>query len=155
MLRRLLRRAARHGRMLGVTRPFLAELCDTVIRENGGAYPELVEHSDYIKKTIAAEEERFSRTIDQGLAILNSMIENLKGAAAEGAKRILSGLDAFKLNDTFGFPLDLTKEIAGRAGHHGGRRGLCRGAEKAARHRPCRPSCAATSPAGRQTCSAR
>ena len=67
VLRRLLRRAARHGRMLGVTRPFLAELCDTVIRENGGAYPELVEHSDYIKKTIAAEEERFSRTIDQGL----------------------------------------------------------------------------------------
>ena len=93
VLRRLLRRAARHGRMLGVTRPFLAELCDTVIRENGGAYPELVEHSDYIKKTIAAEEERFSRTIDQGLAILNSMIENLKDAAAEGAKRILSGPD--------------------------------------------------------------
>ena len=116
VLRRLLRRAARHGRMLGVTRPFLAELCDTVIRENGGAYPELVEHSDYIKKTIAAEEERFSRTIDQGLAILNSMIENLKGAAAEGAKRILSGLDAFKLNDTFGFPLDLTKEIVAEQG---------------------------------------
>lgn len=113
---RLLRRAARHGRMLGVTRPFLAELCDTVIRENGGAYPELVEHSDYIKKTIAAEEERFSRTIDQGLAILNSMIENLKDAAAEGAKRILSGLDAFKLNDTFGFPLDLTKEIVAEQG---------------------------------------
>ena len=112
----VLRRAARHGRMLGVTRPFLAELCDTVIRENGGAYPELVEHSDYIKKTIAAEEERFSRTIDQGLAILNSMIENLKGAAAEGAKRILSGLDAFKLNDTFGFPLDLTKEIVAEQG---------------------------------------
>ena len=116
VLRRLLRRAARHGRMLGVTRPFLAELCDTVIRENGGAYPELVEHSDYIKKTIAAEEERFSRTIDQGLAILNSMIENLKDAAAEGAKRILSGLDAFKLNDTFGFPLDLTKEIVAEQG---------------------------------------
>ena len=116
VLRRLLRRAARHGRMLGVTRPFLAELCDTVIRENGGAYPELVEHSDYIKKTIAAEEERFSRTIDQGLAILNGMIESLKDAAAEGAKRILSGLDAFKLNDTFGFPLDLTKEIVAEQG---------------------------------------
>ena len=112
VLRRLLRRAARHGRMLGVTRPFLAELCDTVIRENGGAYPELVEHADYIKKTISAEEERFSRTIDQGLNILSNLIDNIEKAAAEGKRRVLAGIDAFKLNDTFGFPLDLTKASA-------------------------------------------
>ena len=112
VLRRLLRRAARHGRMLGVTRPFLAELCDTVIRENGGAYPELVEHADYIKKTISAEEKRFSRTIDQGL----NLIDNIEKAAAEGKRRVLAGIDAFKLNDTFGFPLDLTKEIAAENG---------------------------------------
>ncbi len=112
VLRRLLRRAARHGRMLGVRRPFLSELCDTVIRENGGAYPELVEHADYIKKTIAAEEERFSRTIDQGLTILSGLIDSIEAAAGRGKKRILAGIDAFKLNDTFGFPLDLTKEIA-------------------------------------------
>ncbi len=116
VLRRLLRRAARHGRMLGVTRPFLAELCDTVIRENGGAYPELVEHADYIKKTISAEEERFSRTIDQGLNILSNLIEGIEKAAAAGKRRVLAGIDAFKLNDTFGFPLDLTKEIAAENG---------------------------------------
>ncbi len=116
VLRRLLRRAARHGRMLGVTRPFLAELCDTVIRENGGAYPELVEHADYIKKSISAEEERFSRTIDQGLNILSNLIDNIEKAAAEGKRRVLAGIDAFKLNDTFGFPLDLTKEIAAENG---------------------------------------
>ena len=116
VLRRLLRRAARHGRMLGVTRPFLAELCDTVIRENGGAYPELVEHADYIKKTISAEEQRYSRTIDQGLNILSNLIDNIEKAAAEGKRRVLAGIDAFKLNDTFGFPLDLTKEIAAENG---------------------------------------
>lgn len=116
VLRRLLRRAARHGRMLGVTRPFLAELCDTVIKENGGAYPELVEHADYIKKTISAEEERFSRTIDQGLNILSNLIDGIEKAAAAGKRRVLAGIDAFKLNDTFGFPLDLTKEIAAENG---------------------------------------
>lgn len=116
VLRRLLRRAARHGRMLGVTRPFLAELCETVIQENGSAYPELVEHADYIKKTISAEEERFSRTIDQGLNILGSLLESIGQAASEGAQRILSGIEAFKLHDTFGFPLDLTKEIAAENG---------------------------------------
>ena len=116
VLRRLLRRAARHGRMLSVKRPFLAELCDTVIKENGGAYPELVEHADYIKKTISAEEERFSRTIDAGLSILNELVDNVKEAAREGKRKILSGLDVFKLNDTFGFPLDLTKEIAAEHG---------------------------------------
>jgi alanyl-tRNA synthetase len=116
VLRRLLRRAARHGRMLGVRRPFLAELCDTVIRENGGAYPELIEHSDYIKKTIAAEEERFSRTIDAGLNILGNLMDTIEKTAKEGHRRLLSGIDAFKLNDTFGFPLDLTKEIAAENG---------------------------------------
>ena len=100
----------------GLQRPFLAELCDTVIRENGGAYPELVEHADYIKKTISAEEERFSRTIDQGLNILSNLIDNIEKAAAEGKRRVLAGIDAFKLNDTFGFPLDLTKEIAAENG---------------------------------------
>ena len=116
VLRRLLRRAARHGRMLGVTRPFLSELCDTVIHENGGAYPELREHADYIKKVISAEEERFSRTIDQGLTILNNLIDNVSRAAIAGKQKILSGVEAFKLQDTFGFPLDLTKEIAAEAG---------------------------------------
>ena len=116
VLRRLLRRAARHGRMLGVKRPFLTELCDTVIQENGGAYPELVEHADYIKKTIAAEEERFSRTIDQGLSILNELVASVKTAAQEGRRKILSGIDAFRLNETFGFPLDVTKEIAAEEG---------------------------------------
>ena len=111
VLRRLLRRAARHGRMLGVTRPFLAELCDTVIRENGGAYPELVEHADYIKKTISAEEERFSTTLDNGRVYLDEAL----AALAEGA--VLPGDVAFKLHDTFGFPIDLTVEIAGTAGH--------------------------------------
>ena len=116
VLRRLLRRAARHGRMLGIDRPFLTELVDTVIRENKVAYPELEEHADYIKKVIGTEEERFYKTIDQGLNILNNLIDTIEKAAQEGKKKILSGLDAFKLNDTFGFPLDLTKEIAGEAG---------------------------------------
>ncbi|MEG0762950.1 MAG: alanine--tRNA ligase [Oscillospiraceae bacterium] len=116
VLRRLLRRAARHGRMLGVSHTFLAELCTTVIKENGGAYPELAEHQDYIIKTVSAEEERFSRTIDQGLNILNNLVDTIEKAAAAGKKRIISGVDAFKLNDTFGFPLDLTKEIAAEAG---------------------------------------
>ena len=116
VLRRLLRRAARHGRMLGVDRPFLTELVDTVIHENKVAYPELEEHADYIKKVIGNEEERFYKTIDQGLNILNNLIDAIEKAAVNGKKKILSGLDAFKLNDTFGFPLDLTKEIAAEAG---------------------------------------
>ena len=112
VLRRLLRRAARHGRMLGVTRPFLAEVCDTVIRENGGAYPELREHDAYIKKVIGTEEANFARTIDAGVNILNNMIDGLEKAH----EHLLKGLDVFKLNDTFGFPLDLTKEIAAEQG---------------------------------------
>ncbi len=112
VLRRLLRRAARHGRMLGIDRPFLTELVDTVIASSEAGYPELREHEAYIKKVIGTEEERFSRTIDAGLNILNGMIEQLK---ADG-QTVLSGADVFKLNDTFGFPLDLTREIAAEAG---------------------------------------
>ena len=116
VLRRLLRRAARHGRMLGIDRPFLTELVDTVIYENKAGYPELEEHADYIKKVIGTEEERFYKTIDQGLNILNGLLDNIAKAALSGKEKILSGIDAFKLNDTFGFPLDLTREIAAEAG---------------------------------------
>ena len=104
VLRRLLRRAARHGRLIGIDRPFLAEVCDTVIKENANAYPNLVEKQDYIKKVIAMEEESFYKTIDSGLGLLNEMMANSKDG-------VLSGEDAFKLQDTFGFPIDLTKEI--------------------------------------------
>ena len=116
VLRRLLRRAARHGRMLGIRRAFLTDLVDNVIEANKAGYPELEEHADYIKKVIGTEEESFYKTIDQGMAILTGLIDNIRAAAAEGKARVLSGLDAFKLNDTFGFPLDLTKEIAAEAG---------------------------------------
>ena len=112
VLRRLLRRAARHGRMLGIHRPFLTELVDTVIESSEEGYPELREHEAYIKKVVATEELRFLRTIDSGLSILSGMVEQLKAAH----EKVLSGLEAFKLNDTFGFPLDLTKEIAAEAG---------------------------------------
>ena len=104
VLRRLLRRAARHGRLLGINRPFLSEVCDTVINENASAYPNLVEKRDFIKKLIATEEESFAKTIDTGLSLLNSLIEN-------SDSKVLSGAEAFKLYDTFGFPIDLTKEI--------------------------------------------
>ncbi len=110
VLRRLLRRAARHGRMLGVGRPYLSELCDTVIKENESAYPELAENAAYIKKVILAEEERFLKTIDQGLGILNTMLKDVKNSADKA--QVLSGADVFKLHDTYGFPLDLTREIA-------------------------------------------
>ena len=103
VLRRLLRRAARHGRLLGIERPFLSEVALTVIGENKGAYPVLAEKQDYILKVIANEEENFSRTIDSGLTLLNKMIGECTG--------VLSGADAFKLSDTYGFPIDLTKEI--------------------------------------------
>ena len=112
VMRRLLRRAARHGRMLGIDHPFLTDLVDTVINSSEIGYPELREHESYIKKVIGTEEERFYKTIDSGMNILNGMIQHLH----ETHKKILSGLDAFKLNDTFGFPLDLTKEIAAEAG---------------------------------------
>lgn len=104
VLRRLLRRAARHGRLLGVQRPFLSEVAETVIKENASAYPNLVEKKDFILKVIANEEENFSKTIDSGLQILEKMIESTDGS-------VFSGEDAFKLSDTFGFPIDLTKEL--------------------------------------------
>ena len=103
VLRRLLRRAARHGRLLGIGRPFLSEVALTVIAENEDAYPVLAEKQDFILKVIANEEENFSRTIDSGLQLLNKMMDDCDG--------LLSGADAFKLSDTYGFPIDLTKEI--------------------------------------------
>ncbi|MGN1169253.1 MAG: alanine--tRNA ligase, partial [Acutalibacteraceae bacterium] len=104
VLRRLLRRAARHGRLLGIDRPFLSEVCETVIKDSGDAYPNLKEKHDFIVKVIATEEENFGRTVDAGLAQLSDMINNADSS-------VLSGDDAFKLSDTFGFPIDLTKEI--------------------------------------------
>ena len=112
VMRRLLRRAARHGRMLGINRPFLTELVETVIESSEAGYPELREHESYIKKVIGTEELRFGRTIDAGLNILTGMMGRLK----EAHEKVLSGVEAFKLNDTFGFPLDLTREIAAEAG---------------------------------------
>ena len=109
VLRRLLRRAARHGRLIGIDRPFLSEVCDTVIKENANAYPNLVEKQDYIKKVISMEEDSFYKTIDAGLGLLNDMMSKSEGG-------ILSGEDAFKLQDTYGFPIDLTKEIAQEKG---------------------------------------
>ena len=108
VLRRLLRRAARHGRMLGIEGTFLADLVDTVAKENFSEYPELTEKLDYIKKVISIEEDRFAATIDAGLSILSNMI---KKSLSEG-KNLLVGEDVFKLYDTFGFPIDLTREIA-------------------------------------------
>ena len=107
VLRRLLRRAARHGRLLGYHKAFLYEVCDTVIDENISAYPELGEKRAYIKKVIQTEEESFAKTIDKGTDILNEMIENLK----KSGEKVLKGEDVFKLHDTYGFPVDLTKEI--------------------------------------------
>ena len=107
VLRRLLRRAARHGRLLSINRKFLADICEVVIRESESGYPELAEKKEYIFKVINTEEENFNKTIDQGLNILSDMTEKL---ANEGKKQ-LSGEDAFRLYDTYGFPLDLTKEI--------------------------------------------
>ncbi len=109
VLRRLLRRAARHGRLLGIEKPFLCEVCDTVINENASAYPELAEKRDYIKKIIGVEEEAFAKTVDKGSELLNQFIDKL---TAEGST-VLSGDDAFKLSDTYGFPIDLTEEICG------------------------------------------
>ena len=109
VLRRLLRRAARHGRMLGVNRPFLYEICDTVINENLTAYPELDEKREYIKKVIKTEEESFAKTVDKGMQILGEFIKEL--SADDTRKPILSGENLFKLHDTYGFPIDLTREI--------------------------------------------
>ena len=112
VLRRLLRRAARHGRMLGIKDMFLAELSKTVIEVSKDAYPELLEKKEHIFATLNKEEESFNKTIDQGLAILNTFIDDIKASG----KTELSGENAFKLYDTYGFPLDLTKEILEEAG---------------------------------------
>lgn len=107
VLRRLLRRAARHGRILGIKDKFLSKLCETVIEGSKDGYPELEEKKDFILKVLSEEEDKFNKTIDQGLTILADMEERVKAAGST----VLSGDDAFKLYDTYGFPLDLTKEI--------------------------------------------
>ena len=112
VLRRIIRRACRHGKLLGINHPFLVETVTTSIGESCGAYPELSEKKDYILKVISMEEERFDATVDAGLTILNTMIEGVK---AKG-ESVLSGDDTFKLYDTYGFPVDLTREIAEEAG---------------------------------------
>ncbi len=110
VLRRLLRRAARHGKLLGINRTFLYEVCETVIQENKNAYPNLEEKHDLIVKVIKAEEESFAKTIDTGLSLLKNMLDNLDGS-------VLSGEDAYKLQDTYGFPIDLTKELLQEKGY--------------------------------------
>ena len=112
VLRRLLRRAARHGKLLGVNEPFLYEVCDTVIAENKNAYPDLVEKQGYITKVIRVEEENFAKTIDGGLKIFNEMLSGHK----QNGETVFSGADAFKLYDTYGFPIDLTIEMVEEQG---------------------------------------
>ena len=107
VLRRLLRRAARHGRLLGIEGKFLSKLCETVIEGSKDGYPELEEKKEFITKVISEEEDKFNKTIDQGLSILSDMEKELQ----EKNQSVLSGEDAFKLYDTYGFPIDLTKEI--------------------------------------------
>ena len=112
VLRRLLRRAARHGKLLGVNRPFLYEVVDTVVHENEGHYPELRERQAYITKVIRVEEENFSKTIDGGMKIFDQLLAEHK----EKGETTFSGADAFKLYDTYGFPIDLTIEMVEDAG---------------------------------------
>ena len=112
VLRRIIRRACRHGKLLGINHPFLVDTVTVSIGESCGAYPELAEKKDKILKVIAIEEEKFDATVDAGLAILSDLIEKAKAAGAD----VLAGEDAFKLYDTFGFPIDLTREIVAEAG---------------------------------------
>ncbi|MBR2343630.1 MAG: alanine--tRNA ligase [Clostridia bacterium] len=112
VLRRILRRACRHGKLLGINGPFLTRLATVVVSQNEGAYPELREKYDYILRVISLEEERFNSTIDLGLGILEGIIT----AASEAGVKVVSGDDAFKLYDTYGFPLDLTREICEERG---------------------------------------
>ncbi len=107
VLRRIIRRAVRHGKLIGINRPFFMELCDAVINENKSGYPELIEKKDLITKVITNEESSFNKTIDQGLSMLETLTK-------EGG--MLSGEDAFKLYDTYGFPFDLTKDILAEKG---------------------------------------
>ena len=113
VLRRLIRRAARHGRLLGIEGKFLAKLSETVIEGSKDGYPELEEKRDFIVKVLSQEEDKFNKTIDQGLSILAQMEEDMKATGTQ----TLSGADAFKLYDTYGFPLDLTKEILEEKGY--------------------------------------
>lgn len=108
VLRRLLRRAARHGRLLGINEPFLYKVVDTVAQENKTAYPELLEKVAYIKKMVKSEEDSFAKTIGKGFELLNQIIDKMESKELGGT---FSGEDAFKLYDTYGFPIDLTKEI--------------------------------------------
>ncbi|MCD6322189.1 MAG: alanine--tRNA ligase, partial [Clostridiales bacterium] len=108
VLRRLLRRAARHGRLLGVKGTFMSDIVKDVIEKSGKAYPELISRREYIEKVIKIEEERFQSTVDQGLSILTNIIEEIKASGSD----IIKGTDIFKLHDTFGFPYELTEEIA-------------------------------------------
>ncbi len=112
VLRRLLRRAARHGKLLGVNHPFLCEVVETVIRENEGHYPYLRERAEYITRVVRVEEENFAKTIDGGMRIYEEML----AAHREKNETVFSGADAFKLYDTYGFPIDLTIEMAKEAG---------------------------------------
>ena len=112
VLRRLLRRAARHGKLLGVNDPFLYQVCDTVIHENEGHYPELRERQSYITRVIRVEEENFAKTIDGGMKIYDEMLAGHK----EKGETVFSGADAFKLYDTYGFPIDLTSEMVEEEG---------------------------------------
>lgn len=112
VLRRLLRRAARHGRLLGMHDTFLYQVADTVIKENGKAYPELAEKRDMITKLIRVEEESFAKTIDQGLQLLNGYMDD----TVKTGGKVFPGADAFRLSDTYGFPIDLTKEIVAERG---------------------------------------
>ena len=112
VLRRLLRRAARHGKLLGVNEPFLYEVVDTVIHENECQYPELREKQSYITRVVRTEEENFAKTIDGGMKIFADMLAEHK---AKG-ETVFSGADAFKLYDTYGFPIDLTNEMVADEG---------------------------------------
>ena len=107
VLRRIIRRACRHGKLLGINRPFLAELCEVAMGQNQGAYPELREKHDYILQILSLEEKRFDATIDAGLSILSNLARDVLASG----KTVISGDDAFRLYDTFGFPVDLTREI--------------------------------------------
>ena len=113
VLRRIIRRAARHGRMLGIEGTFLSELVDRVIETSGDAYPELKERRDMIKKVVAVEEATFAATIDQGMKFINEYIAEMKDSGSD----VLDGDKAFKLHDTYGFPIDLTREIMEEAGY--------------------------------------
>ncbi len=113
VLRRLLRRAVRHGKLLGIDRKFITEVADVVIENSGDAYPELKEKREYIEKMLSVEESRFHETLDTGMAMLAQKIDEIKASKGEN---VLEGADSFKLYDTYGFPLDLMQEILGEEG---------------------------------------